>query len=125
MPQWGGLWDNEHGATHSLLINQSSLRKRLSLIFRQRGNTVLKELMLTLNGAVAGSTAQATHTRVQSKDGLNNDLGGKVTIETANRINRVTTAADKTDIDSILTETRIPTYPVEKSGNSGGGKLGF
>ncbi len=125
MVTYSGLWNGEHGEDHSLLINKSSLRKRVSLLFRQRGNAVLKELMLTLNGASAGSTALAQRTCVEAIAMLGTDSGGVQSIETVDLVNRVTTAADKADIDSVLVESREPTYPTDASGNGGGAKVGI
>lgn len=126
MASWSGLWNDEHGEDHALLVDKTSIRKRASLLFRQRGAGVLKELMLTLNGAAAGSTALLTRTRVEAKVGLTEELGGVVDIETVDLVNRVTTAADKSDIDTVLSESREPSsYPTDPSGNAGGGKLGY
>jgi hypothetical protein len=80
--------------------------------------------METLNGAAAGQAALSTFKRVQARNG-DDTLGGVRTVETRSIVNRVTSAGDKTVIDNILKGTSKPTYPTEKSGNSGGGKLGF
>ena len=127
MATYSGLFDGEHGAPYALLIDKSSLRKRLSLLFRQRGNGVLKEKLITLLAdSTPASTAELTRTRVEAKQGLDNSLGGAVDIETVNLINTAVTAGDVTDIELILNETRVPSsYPTDPSGNTGGGKLGY
>lgn len=126
MPAWSGLWNEFGEATgHSLLVNKSSLRKRLSLLFRQRGNAVLKELMLELNGAAAGDAALAQRTRVTATQQLTLlGNGGAVDIETVDLVNRNTTAADATDIASVLSEVKTRALQADISGNGGGGKLG-
>jgi hypothetical protein len=87
-----------------------------------------------LTGAAPGLPVNAGYTQVASKqaDGLN--LGGKVDIATYTVVNRTTTPTDEIQIDQSLTPRFMPPvlsagvetsgYPVEKSGNSGGGMLG-
>lgn len=126
MAVYSGLFNGIHGEDYALLVNKSSLRKRLSLLFRQRGNGVLKEKLLTLLAdSTPASTASLTRTRVQARQGLSANLGGVVPIESASLINTAVVAGDVTDMNSILNETRIPTYPTDPSGNTGGGKAGY
>jgi len=126
MVAWSGLFDNEFSdGPHSLQVNIVPLRRKMTRVMKRKSMKVLNELIQTLNGVTAGSAALAQHVRVQARQGLGLDAGGVQPIETVDLINRVSATADQTLINAALTEQRDPTYPVEKSGNSGGGKLGF
>lgn len=126
MPAWSGLFDNEYSdGPHSLQVNIVPLRRKMTRVAKRKSMRVINELILTLNGTVLGSTALAQHVRVQARQALGVDLGGVQPIETVDLLNRATDAADVTQINDIMTEQRDPTYPVDLSGNGGGGKLGF
>ena len=126
MVAWSGLFDNEFSdGPHSLQVNIVPLRRKMTRVMKRKSMKVLNELIQTLNGVTAGSAALAQHVRVQARQGLGLDAGGVQPIETVDLINRVSATADQTLINAALTEQRDPTYPVELSGNSGGGKLGF
>ena len=88
----GTAYSNFWNDSYSLLVAKPSARKRLHrFALNTRSMRKQKELMLTLNGAAAGSAA-----------------------------------ADKTDIDTMLTtegKSQVATYPTDASGNGGGGKL--
>ena len=126
MPAWSGLFDNEFtDGPHTLQVNIVPLRRKMTRVVKRKSMAVITELIRELNGTVAGDTALAQHVRVQGAQILENDAGGVRPIETVDLINRVTAAADVTDIETMFTEQRDPTYPVDVSGNGGGGKLGF
>ncbi len=127
MVAWSGLFDNEFSdGPHALQVNIVPLRRKMTRVAKRKSMKVLNELMRTLNGVVLGSTALAQHVRVQARQGLGLDLGGVQPVETVDLVNRATDAADITQIETLLTEQRDPaTYPVDLSGNGGGGKLGF
>lgn len=132
MASYSGLYDGVHGSPHALLadtvaIGNNATQLARVLARRPYGRGKLRELMLTLNGAAAGSSAVDTHKRVDWTPELDGVAGGGlVTIETFTNVSRVTTADDKSDIDRALALTSRPTtYVTERSGNSGGGKLGY
>lgn len=126
MPAWSGLFDNEYAdGPHSLQVNIVPLRRKLTRVVKRKSMAVINELMRELNGATAGDAALAQHVRVTGAQVLQTDAGGVRPIETVDLLNRVTAAADVTAIEAMLTEQRDPTYPVDASGNGGGGKLGF
>jgi len=126
MPAWSGLFDNEFtDGPHTLQVNIVPLRRKMTRVMKRKSMAVINELMRELNGAAAGDAALAQHVRVQARQGLGLDAGGVQPIETVDLLNRVTAAADVTAIETMLTEQRDPTYPVDASGNGGGGKLGF
>jgi len=106
-----------------------NLERKLTAAFRNRGLHIQKELMLTLLGASAGSTALAQRSRVQYTDNTPGDPivhGGARTVEVEDQVNRATTAADTTHLTAILNDIFQPSsYPVDVSGNGGGGKVGI
>lgn len=126
MPTFSGLF-HQTGGTYSLLDELSATEVQLAKLLNNRSRAkALNELLQTLNGQAVGATALAQETRVKND---NNDFssvnnGGLRTMETVTHINRVTTAADQTELNTILTTTFAPTtYPKDKSGNGGGGNL--
>lgn len=94
---------------------------RLAKMFRNGQMTgAVTQLLYTLLGASAGSNATKTYSRVQGQTGA---PGGLQTIETVTLVNRNTTAADLTAFQALLRRSTGPaTYPVDLSGNGGGGK---
>lgn len=127
MPPFSGLFDNVFSdGPHSLQVDIIPLRRKATRVLKKRGMIVINELIRTLNGVAPGATALAQRVRVQARQGLGLDLGGVQPIETVDKINRTTVTADVTQIETIMTEQRDPaTYPVDASGNGGGGKLGY
>jgi hypothetical protein len=107
---------------------------QLARILKRNTYRAMNEAILTLLGAAAGSTAEATHKVVSAPTGPEaatptvssiGDFGGNRDIETITDINRATTAADVTWIskffDNKLLEAGI-SYPTV-SGSGGGGKI--
>ena len=79
---------------------------------------------IALNGVAPGANATSTYSEVQAVQDLSNfALGGKRNIVTRTLINRNTTAADQTLLNSLFDGIFAPTsYPADKGGG-GGGKL--
>lgn len=121
---FSGLFDTIQ-PTGLTLLDTQNIERRIARIFRNEGAREVSEIMQTLNGAAVGQTAAASYSRVDHTVDPGNSVvnGGARTIESVTVINRVTTAADQTRVNDILTENRAPdTYPVDLSGNGGGGK---
>lgn len=114
MVSWAGFWGNANDS-YSLLNNRNPIRTQLERIFRRPSMKVINELWLTLDGAVAGDTASATHVRVQGVSDA--PIGGARPIETVTDISRVTVAGDITDLNLLMTKSTAPTYPGDLSGN--------
>lgn len=95
---------------------------KIAKMLRNGGQSlVLRRVMTTLLGAVAGTTATQTKKQVQHVQGA---PGGVVPVETVNLINRATTAADITAFNALLFRDVAPaSYPADLSGNGGGNKL--
>ena len=110
-----GFW----GGTYSL-ISKGQAEIRLRKLFRKGNAQVIGELAKELTGSSVGAnTAQVIRKRVKGADGFTSRLGGKREIENYTLINRATTAADETLVDSIVQPKRFApiTYPGDKSGN--------
>ena len=105
----GGLYETAGVATQSTFEQSGALRRVAARTLSRNGMRILRELMLTLNGATAGSAASATYGRVAASD----ELGGVRTIETVTAISRNSAAADKTEIDAdILSYESYDATPV-------------
>lgn len=125
MPAWSGLYDGVYTTPYSTIGTPNTGRKLRRAL---KGMTALKykQILRTFITDDVGTVATKTHTRIAAQDVTDRaSLGGKRVISTVTDINRAVTAGDETallvDVDGVHT----PTFPVEKSGNSGGGKLGF
>lgn len=105
---YSGLW----GASLVLKTDRSPLERAMTRIARRTDKNT--ELMLTLNGASAGSAALSQQTRVAHST---SELGGSRSVETRNIVNRNTTAADKTAIDGILVSSSRIATPVDAAGD--------
>lgn len=112
----GGLFG---GLTLSTIHTTSQSKRRISQLLAQRGNMALREIMETLNGIVAGSTALKTITQIANAS----DLGGVRAIETINLVNRVTTTADRNDINADLLTLSSKTYDSTPIANGDGNPL--
>ena len=120
MPAWSGLYNGEHGENHSLLVNETSLKTKLTNVMRRLGVRKEKALLAALIGAATGGTASLSRTRIEATTDTGYKLGGKRTVETVSDINRATTAADVTALKDILGGRSVQpdSYNVEKSGNN-------
>jgi hypothetical protein len=131
MPAWSGLYNSVHGVDYSL-IGVANPFRRLRRVFGARASALkAKEIVRTFVTDDVGTTAAWTHKRVGAQTGavsteIASSLGGVRSVETVTDINRALTSADETalllEIDAVHTPA---SWPTEKSGNSGGGKLGF
>jgi hypothetical protein len=95
--------------------------ERIAKMLRNGGmSLVLRRLLQTLTGVAPGSTATQTKKQIQWQQG---SPGGVIPVETVTLINRATTAADVTALNSLFTRSPTPaSYAVDVSGNGGGGK---
>jgi|SRR5262245_9572831 len=125
MPSWAGLWDHLHGQPYALTGEPGSALRTIARIMAPQAQKPQGAIGAALTGAAVGGTASANVGQVQSRqaDGMN--LGGSVPIVNTSVINRATVAADETVMDAQLLPTFAPaSYPVDKSGNGGGSKVG-
>ena len=127
-PTMGVNGANVNSLSGTLTDGRSHIEKKIAQWARRPQFRKLRELMDDLNGAAAGAnTALVTRGQVQARVQLGNvSQGGQVPIESFTVINRVTAAADVTQINDMLDEVVYPSsYPADASGNGGGGKNGF
>lgn len=140
MPSYSGLYNNQYndgqtaigvGLPTSVVVDtnerNSRLRTDMGQVFRRRAGRIMAQLIIQLTGSAPGNIATVTHRRVAAPVSAGNPMsnGGRQTIETQTLLNRATTAADETRIDSDFSMMFGPsTYPVDRSGNGGGGKAG-
>lgn len=108
---------------------RSSEEYRAAIQLGKRGFRKYRAQMDALNGVAPGASTVDSYGRVQSAqamyDGQYN--GGKRTIQTVSNVT-TTTAAMVTAINNRLMDRAFTkpsrTYPVDLSGNGGGGKVG-
>ncbi len=130
MASYSGLWNNEYGEDHSLLTNTTGNADTiLAKAFGNRlyGRAQVRALLVSLINGAVGANATATHKRVKAERDLEaNVQGGKRVIETFTSVNRNTVQADADNLVAALNQKNAPNpYPVDKSGNGGGNKLGW
>lgn len=133
MASYSGLYDGEYGTPYALLSasrNKGEEFRKLTTPFARRiySHGALGELLATLVGATAGSTATLQHRRVTARQNLSQNVqGGAVPIETFSDVNRATTAADASAFVAALAQVSSPTYVSDRSGNgaTGRSKLGY
>jgi hypothetical protein len=132
MPSWSGLWNREYNENYSGLGGNNTAelsnneKMQLARGFRGRQGRVVGAIIKALTGNTVGQTAASSVKRIAADPHLSEPYagGGVRTISSVDEINRVTVAADATTIDALVDLKTAPTYPVDKSGNGGGGKLG-
>lgn len=114
----GGFWGT-FGGSILTISNENPVKRRIARLLNTASMKGYRELMLTLNGAAAGSAALETHKRIKARENTEGEVGGLRTIETVTDVDANTTADDETNIDeTILAFTDTPsTYPVNKDGN--------
>jgi hypothetical protein len=131
MASYSGLWNNEYGEAYSALgqdANIGNAHTAFSRLFAGRtyGRASLRAVLKSLVDGAVGDNATATHKRVKAERDLEaNVQGGARTIETFTSINRNTTATDEAQLLRALELSPAPAYPVDRSGNGGGNKLGW
>lgn len=113
---WGDSW--------TLLFNRPSASQRIRREFRRMTELAQGEIAKTLDGVIAGSTATQNRAQLTATPGLTNDQGGLRTVANVALVNRATVAGDVTVLNAIYNPGPYApsTYPVDTSGNGGGGK---
>lgn len=129
MASYSGLWNNEYGQNYSALSNTTGQsHTALARLFARRNYSrgALGAVLKSLVEGDVGEPAIDSHKRVAAERDLESNVqGGVRSIETHVNINRVTTADDVNKLVAALEQSSKPTYPVDRGGNGGGGKLGW
>ena len=118
-PVKGGFWETFSNSVLTLTTNASPLRKRVSRSLDREMLKGFRQVMIALDGVAPGGTATKTHKRVLAREDTSGDLSGKRTIETVTDVNRVTTAADVTNINAnwLANVEKPASYPANGDGN--------
>ncbi len=108
------------GSSYSTIDGSNPRRTGVEQLFRKNGFRSINELLITLIGTAAGGAALKQVKKVNATQQLNSfGNGGLITIDTEDIINRVSTSADITDLNLLLTTATAPaTYVADASGNS-------
>jgi len=123
----GGFWGDLGSSSLTLARNAPYIRKLAQILDRGSARK-LREIMITLTGATAGSAASATHKQIKAAEEggtIDSEWGGalgKRTIETITDISANTDSADTTYLNAqIFAYPLAPsTYASNKDGNPRG-----
>jgi len=124
MPAWQGGWNNVFGAPHALINQATATMRSVARLTNSVGGQHFGEVARALaNGVGANTDLSIKQVQAVQADGLN--LGGVRPIATYVVVPlHATTITEKEAFQAQMTPTWAPNpYPVEKSGNSGGGFL--
>lgn len=107
----GGFW-SVNGVTSLTQLSKGSARRLAAQLLDGKSSMPLRQIMRTLDGVVAGSTATKTLSRIEN----NIELGGKRVVETETLISRATVAGDITiinaDVLSLTARTTSGSSPI-------------
>ena len=136
MPAWAGGWDGTFGEPHKLTNQATSHMRNVARSNASYGGQHFGEIGRALANGV-GANAEYTIAQVQARQHNHMDMGGKIPIVPYAVVPlHATTIAEKEAFQSQMTHYFAPMpnpatptvatsgYPVDKSGNSGGGFLG-
>lgn len=121
---WSGFWANiispnqPQGGTYAFQTGQARAKMayHVARLFNKRGMGDARGALAALIGAAAGGAADVHWTRRVAPAGPTDfgDFGGNITLETVYNINRVTTAADVTELKKWFAQALLEagiTYP--------------
>lgn len=101
----GGFWPQNNVPALADIGAWGTGRKQVAYQLSRRSQEVIAAKGVALDGVVAGSNVTVNHSQIQPSS----ELGGARTIETVALINRNTTAADVTEINTDLYSYRSRT----------------
>jgi len=138
MPAWAGGWDGliSNPEPHALMKQGTATMRSVARLTASYGGQHFGEIGRALANGV-GANAEYTIAQVQARQHNHMDMGGKIPIAPYAVVPlHATTILEKEAFQSQMTPYFAPMpnpltpniatsgYPVEKSGNSGGGFLG-
>jgi hypothetical protein len=92
----GGFWPTNGVNSLGSMSGEGEERRRVAQLLSHRSMLAEREIWRALTGAAPGALASKTYTRISASP----ELGGQRPIETVSVVNRVTTAADVTEINA-------------------------
>lgn len=101
----GGFWAQNNVPTLTDISAWGSGRKEVAFRLSRRSQEVIAAKALALDGVAAGANVSVNHVQIQPAV----ELSGARTVETVSLINRATTAADVTEINTDLLSYRSRT----------------
>lgn len=116
----GGFFAQYGTTLAQIYAGSGAARRQVRYLLSRRGTLALAKAAVTLNGAVAGTTATKTVTRVEN----NVELGGKRTIETVTLVGTATVAGDITRTNADLFVSDYGGYDNTPIVNGDGNPLG-
>jgi len=117
----GGFWPQNGVGSLVSASGRSHGREQVARTLGTKGLLALRETARALDGVAPGGAALKALTRIVAAE----ELGGKRVVETVNLINRVTTAADVTEINAdLLTFSTRTTFGANPPANRDGNPLG-
>lgn len=110
-------------------FGRSSTERALSAAFVRKGFRAMRRSIISLTGAAPGGSAAESYHRIVAQTPFNDTTnGGARAVEVVALATGVTTSAMETYIEDKLLRnglyTTALTYPVDRSGNGGGSKVG-
>lgn len=110
-------------------VARSSTEYHVARLLARSGFRGMRRAMKVLTGAAPGSAASETYVRVTAPTPfVDTTFGGVRAMETVTANSGNTTAAQETYIEDKILDMRYnanpSSYPVDTSGNGGGGKVG-
>lgn len=105
---------------------RSNTERLVALALSKAGFRGMRRVLRTLNGAAPGVTASDSYARVQGSVPFDSPSGLRP-IETVTTVNAATTAAQQSYIEQRMVDALFnpnpSSYPLDASGNGGGGKV--
>jgi hypothetical protein len=136
MPAWAGGWDNVYGAPYALLNEPGAIARGVARLMASQAAKSLAGPAAALTGQAVGSVippGSVSYAQVSARQADAANMGGLVLITTRAEITGNTTTTQEIMIDQQLLPRFMPAmavagvetsgYPVDKSGNGGGGIL--
>jgi len=126
MPAWAGGWDNVFGEPYAPTLQFTATMRGMARLAASSGGQNFAEVGRALAASGPGATTVTSHMQVAAVQANGLNMGGQRPIaEYFDVPSRVTTNVDKEIFQAQMTPRFAPAvYPVEKSGNSGGGMAG-
>jgi|SRR5215510_6399927 len=126
MASWSGFWNVVYGDGYSL-IDSNRIRRAFRTAIGDAGRQPYNRLLFAAVTTGTGNAAIGHSYRLApqaDKDGMG--VGGGIrTVEDDITINRNVSAADVAAMQKDLSTKLSPVWPVDKSGNGGGGQRGL